>query len=106
MSSKFTLTRYFFRKARSRQKPILALYNSQGDSVKNCADILRAAGDFYGRLYDTKPADGDLTTAFLEGLNRVIEGGESEDPEMSIEELTQAVHSINKQKAPGPDGIP
>ncbi|KAJ8000408.1 hypothetical protein DPEC_G00204510 [Dallia pectoralis] len=98
-------TRYFFRKARSRQKPILSLYNSQGDSVKNSADILRAAGDFYGRLYDTKPADGDLATAFLEGLNRVIEGGESEDPEMSIEELTRAVHSINKQKAPGPDGI-
>ncbi|KAJ8005476.1 hypothetical protein DPEC_G00147040 [Dallia pectoralis] len=68
-------TRYFFRKARSRQKPILSLYNSQGDSVKNSADILRAAGDFYGRLYDTKPADGDLATAFLEGLNRVIEGG-------------------------------
>ncbi|KAJ8015985.1 hypothetical protein DPEC_G00002400 [Dallia pectoralis] len=99
-------TRYFFRKARSRQKPILSLYNSQGDSVKNSADILRAAGDFYGRLYDTKPADGDLATAFLEGLNRVIEGGESEDPEMSIEELTRAVHSINKQKAPGLDGIP
>ncbi|KAJ7995658.1 hypothetical protein DPEC_G00246860 [Dallia pectoralis] len=99
-------TRYFFRKARSRQKPILSLYNSQGDSVKNSADILRAVGDFYGRLYDTKPADGDLATAFLEGLNRVIEGGESEDPEMSIEELTRAVHSINKQKAPGPDGIP
>ncbi|KAJ7994395.1 hypothetical protein DPEC_G00248840 [Dallia pectoralis] len=99
-------TRYFFRKARSRQKPILSLYNSQGDSVKNSADILRAAGDFYGRLYDTKPADGDLATDFLEGLNRVIEGGESEDPEMSIEELTRAVHSINKQKAPGPDGIP
>ncbi|KAJ7985704.1 hypothetical protein DPEC_G00343210 [Dallia pectoralis] len=99
-------TRYFFRKARSRQKPILSLYNSQGDSVKNSADILRAAGDFYGRLYDTKPADGDLATAFLEGLNRVIKGGESEDPEMSIEELTRAVHSINKQKAAGPDGIP
>ncbi|KAJ7987906.1 hypothetical protein DPEC_G00331450 [Dallia pectoralis] len=98
-------TRYFFRKARSGQKPILSLYNSQVDSVKNSADILRAAGDFYGRLYDTKPADGDLATAFLEGLNRVIEGGESEDPEMSIEELTRAVHSINKQKAPGPDGI-
>ncbi|KAJ7995818.1 hypothetical protein DPEC_G00248530 [Dallia pectoralis] len=25
---------------------------------------------------------------------------------MSIEELTRAVHSINKQKAPGPDWIP
>ncbi|KAJ8001267.1 hypothetical protein DPEC_G00192550 [Dallia pectoralis] len=75
-------------------------------NAKNSADILRAAGDFYGRLYDTKPADGDLATAFLEGLNRVIEGGESDDPEMSIEELTRAVHSINKQKAPGPDGIP
>ncbi|KAJ8004272.1 hypothetical protein DPEC_G00157090 [Dallia pectoralis] len=99
-------TRYFFRKARSRQKPILSLYNSQGDSVKNSADILGAAGDFYGRLYDTNPADGDLATAFLEGLNRVIEGGEIEDPKMSIEELTRAVHSINKQKAPGPDGIP
>ncbi|KAJ7999905.1 hypothetical protein DPEC_G00199260 [Dallia pectoralis] len=98
--------RYFFRKARSRQKPILSLYYSQGDSVKNSADILRAAGDFYGRLYDTKPADRDLATAFLEGLNRVIEGGECEDPEMSIEELTRAVHCINKQKAPGPDGIP
>ncbi|KAJ7998408.1 hypothetical protein DPEC_G00204630 [Dallia pectoralis] len=73
--------------------------------VKNSADILRAAGDFYGRLYDTRPADGDLATAFLEGLNRVIEGGESEDPEMSIEELTRAVHCINKQKAPGPDWI-
>ncbi|KAJ8014632.1 hypothetical protein DPEC_G00017650 [Dallia pectoralis] len=55
------------------------------------------------RLYNTKPADGDLATAFLEGLNRVIEGGESEDPEMNIEELIRAVHSINKQKAPGPD---
>ncbi|KAL1005012.1 hypothetical protein UPYG_G00053380 [Umbra pygmaea] len=99
-------TRYFFRRARSKQKTILSLYNSQGDSVTNNEDILGAARDFYGGLYDTKPANEVLATAFLEGLNRVIEGGESEDPGMSIEELTQAVRSLNKHKAPGPDGIP
>ncbi|KAJ8007658.1 hypothetical protein DPEC_G00096450 [Dallia pectoralis] len=52
----------------------------EAGSVYKSADILRAAGDFYGRLYNTKPSNEDLTTAFLQGFG--------------------------EKKAPGPDGVP
>ncbi|KAJ8402295.1 hypothetical protein AAFF_G00371600 [Aldrovandia affinis] len=42
---------------------------------------------------------------FLDGLDRRLEG-QSMEGELSAEELTRAVRSLNIHKAPGPDGIP
>lgn len=47
------------------------------------------AHDFYGRLYDIKPADKALMATFLDGLDRVTDGGESEIPDLSAEELPE-----------------
>ena len=51
----------------------------------------------YGRLYDIKPANKALTATFLDGLDGVTKDGESENSNLSAEELNQAVHSLNKQ---------
>jgi len=99
-------TRHFFRRARSKQQGILSLYNTSGQTVTDSDDIREVTAEFYGRLFDIKPADGALAETFLDGLDQIKEGGEGEEPELSLEELTRAVHSMNTQKAPGPDGIP
>lgn len=57
--------------------------------MTNSEDILGVAHDFYGRLYDIKPADKALMATFLDGLDRVTDGGESEIPDLSAEELPE-----------------
>jgi hypothetical protein len=71
--------------------------------VTNSEKILGVAHEFYGRLYDIKPANEALMATILDGLDRVAE---SEKPNLSAEELTWAVRSLNKHKASGLDGIP
>ncbi|XP_035256866.1 zinc finger CCHC domain-containing protein 3-like [Anguilla anguilla] len=76
-----------------------------GVVVAEEAEVREVAREFYGGLYSESPSDGALMDTFLGGLDRRL-GDELMDSELSTEELTRAVLSLNQHKAPGPDGIP
>ena len=98
-------TRFFFHRARTKTNDILSLYNSRGVVVSEEAEVREVAREFYGSLYSERPSDGALMDTFLDCLDRHL-GDEQMEPELSIEELTGAVLSLNHHKAPGPDRIP
>lgn len=57
--------------------------------MTNSEDILGVAHDIYSRMFDIKPANKSLMATFLDGLDRVTDGGESEIPDLSAEELPE-----------------
>ena len=59
--------------------------------MTNNEDILGVAHDIYGRMFDIKPAIETLMASFLDVLDRVTEGGESEIPDLSAEELPEQI---------------
>eukprot|EP00061_Rhincodon_typus_P015008 g42444.t1 len=75
------------------------------DVQKN--NILRISKSFYARLYDTKTTDSVTSQSFLSSITEVLDDCTQErlDQLLSLDGLTKALESLEKNKAPRSDGL-
>uniref|UniRef100_A0A3B3UGI5 Reverse transcriptase domain-containing protein n=1 Tax=Poecilia latipinna TaxID=48699 RepID=A0A3B3UGI5_9TELE len=101
-------TRYFFRKLfRSRQQ-INTLIKENGEELNDNEKINVEIYNFYKKLYDNKQINEEEMSFFLSKLTNKLTENEREslDQEITVDEITKAMQSMQSNKAPGLDGLP
>eukprot|EP00061_Rhincodon_typus_P001089 g13680.t1 len=75
--------------------------------MSSWSNILRISRSFYAGLYDVKPTDSTASESFLSSITEVLDDGtrESLDRPLSLDELTRVLHSFERNKTPGSDGL-
>ena len=94
---------------RLKENCISKLSDQDGRETTNMTDMLQITQEFYANLYKSQnPADQDIED-FLDSTNlpQIPEGNlETLKSFLSLEEVSSALNRMNKNKAPGPDGLP
>ena len=100
-------SRYFFRKLARPRNILEALKDKNGKELTEIKDILDNVHTFYTDLYRSEDLDRAALEKLLSNVNtNVNDYKEKLDSELSINELTRAVESMQNNKAPGADGLP
>uniref|UniRef100_A0A3P9NCC4 Reverse transcriptase domain-containing protein n=1 Tax=Poecilia reticulata TaxID=8081 RepID=A0A3P9NCC4_POERE len=101
-------TRYFFRKLFRSQQQINTLINENGEELNNSQQIDAEIYGFYKKLYGNKQINKEEMSYFLSKLTNKLTEREREnlDQEITIDEMTKAMQSMQNNKAPGLDGLP
>jgi hypothetical protein len=101
-------TRYFFglEKKKQKQHTITALQTPDG-LVTSDIDILQEAQTFYADLYTKEQMDGNAQRHFLDNISSKLQQHEQTDcdAEITTQELTAALHTMQNNKSPGKDGL-
>ena len=100
-------TKYFFNleKQNAKSKIMRAIYDSQGNIVRNQGRILREQANYYGKLYSAKrdfecKIDGNPEVKLSNEMRDGI------DSEITIEEVQNCIKDMSKGKSPGLSGLP
>eukprot|EP00061_Rhincodon_typus_P012970 g39045.t1 len=102
-----TCSRFFFQKVHKESSVLSSLMEEDGSVTSSQSDILRISKSFYARLYDTKPTDSAASQSFLASITEVLDDSTWErlDQSLSLDELTKALESSEKNKTPRSDGL-
>lgn len=94
-------------KKSSKKKVISHLQNEKGETVYDTGSIKSIAKDYYSKLFDAKPS-GPTARKLLSNIHKKLTPEQRQDLDLFItkEEVLDAVMKLNKNKSPGPDGIP
>ena len=102
-------SRYFFnlQKIKAQRSHISSVYDLNGTEVSSQEEIEKAHVDFYSRLFSEEPIDAALQDDLLSSLSRRLSSDQASSCEgqMTLDEMTLALRSMNANKAPGPDGL-
>ena len=101
--------RYFFnlQKIRAQRSHISSVYDLNGTEVSSQEEIEKAHVDFYSRLFSEEPIDAALQDDLSSSLSRQLSSNQASSCEgqMTLDEMTLALGTMNANKALGPDGL-
>ena len=101
--------RYFFnlQKIRAQRSHISSVYDLNGTEVSSQEEIEKAHVDFYSRLFSKEPIDAALQDDLSSSLSRQLSSNQASSCEgqMTLDEMTLALGTMNANKALGPDGL-
>ena len=97
-------SRYFFnlQKIKAQRSHISSVYNLNGSEVSSQEEIEKAHVDFYSRLFSEEPIDAALQDDLSSSLSRQLSSNQGQ---MTLDEMTLALGTMNANKALGPDGL-
>ena len=102
-------TKYFLNLERSRQKKkvIRQLVTVEGNVIDNQKLIINEQLRFYTNLYDRKPTNEHAINELLSHLSKSLSLDDTElcDEDLTINELKDALFTMEPNKSPGLDGI-
>ena len=92
----------------SKKKVITHLINDKGDTVQDRDKMESIATDFYTDLFSPKNTDQGMATRLLGNVKARVPQADKDLLNRAItkEELGLAVMRLQRNKSPGPDGIP
>ncbi|KAM7289608.1 uncharacterized protein ISCGN_029737 [Ixodes scapularis] len=94
-------------KLKSEPQAILELTAANGAPLTFPQDIEEECGEYYALLYAERPVESALWDGLCDPLPRLHEGlAEGLDGPVTRKECWEAVSTLSKDKAPGPDGLP
>ena len=100
-------TKYFFslEKARYNAKTCFKLINNEGLEITGDANILESQRQYYQELYSKDEfVKFDMQNTY--GIKVPLDIKLQQDNQLTIDDLQEAVKSMNNNKTPGKDGIP
>ena len=102
-------SRYFFRleKERIEKNFVRSIYDHNGSEVFSREDVEHAHVQFYTNLFATEPIDDSAQSALLNEVHASLSQPDCDSCEgqISLDELSKSLKSMNTGKAPGPDGL-
>ena len=100
-------TKYFFslEKARYNAKTCHVLIDSQGREITSLNEILAEQRQFYSDLY-SKDEDVTFNLENTYGIYVPEDVKENQNMQISMQELHEAIKTMNNNKTPGYDGLP
>ena len=98
--------KYFFglEKQRAQSKVMTRMYDSAGHLTCNPNQVLRIQSQFYRKLYT---CDTQIDCSITNEPDRKLSENDKKllDSEITMDELTQAVKQMARNKTPGPSGF-
>lgn len=102
-------TEYFLKLEKYKQESncIKELYTSEGTTVTETMRILETEVEFYKKLYHNEPVDTDMQQILFKQIHERLNEGEKEmcEKNITMNDLTESLQSMNKNKSPGFDGL-
>eukprot|EP00061_Rhincodon_typus_P003541 g20336.t1 len=96
-----TCWHFFFQKVH-KESSVLSSLKEDGLVTSSQFDILSISKSFYARLYNMKPTDSAASQLFLSSITEVLVYSTRDrlDQSLSLDELTKALRSSEKNKTP------
>lgn len=102
-------SRFFFKMERERIEKnfVSSIYDSNGTEVSSREDVELAHVQFYTTLFSSEPIDNDAKSTLLNEVRASLSQPDCDSCEgnISLDELSRSLKTINTGKAPGPDGL-
>ncbi|MGL5599123.1 MAG: reverse transcriptase domain-containing protein, partial [Aeromonas sp.] len=100
-------TRYFFKKLIAPKKSMDSLKTQEGEVVTEIQHILPQVHNFFQDLYNKKNIDNTAVAHFLSRIG-ITNRNEADpiDSDLTVDDLTKALNSMQNNKSPGADGLP
>ena len=100
-------TRYFFRKLAQPRNAMDAIKDKNGKEQTDINNILASVYSFYSDLYKSEDLDKAALANLLSKVNKKVNDHEAMlESRLTVNELTRAIESMKKNKAPGANGLP
>ena len=102
-------SRFFFRLERERIEKnfVHSIYDSNGSEVVSREEIESAHVQFYTSLFSSEPIDDNAQSTLLSEVHASLSQLDRDSCEgnISLDELSKSLRTMNTGKAPGPDGL-
>ena len=99
-------SRYFFRKLARPRNTMSSILNEDGIEKTETKDILALIHTFYTELYKEGVTDINALEDLLSFLKPNVGIASELESDLTVNELTKAIQSMQDNKAPGADGLP
>ncbi len=101
-------SRYFFNKLFKSRQCIESVLDREGEEERDPQGVLSVVKSFYCDLYQDRVISEESVNFFLSHLNRKLGNTDKDflDRDLTINELTKAMQSMQSNKSPGLDGLP
>lgn len=101
-------TRYFFKKLGKARHCIEAVLDKDRKEVRGSQDILEVVKSFYSDLYQEKSISEQSMSYFLSHLTTKLNNTDRDllERDLTINEITKAMQSMQSNRTPGLDGLP
>ena len=92
----------------ARKNTISQIQNEKGEIKYETQEIKHIATDFYTNLFTPTKTDKKTQEKLLKNIKKQITHTQKEalDTSITLEETEKAVMNLQKEKSPGPDGVP